>query len=108
LWPFWRSGSESVLFGEVLRTSRLLRSVACFYYGELRWDRGSVLWCEIGRSDQIRRVVAACVNVCCVLGRCFVRVFCCVLQVIVVMECIRRTVRVCGGVNDVVAVECGV
>ena len=44
----------------------------------------------IGRKGLIEEVY---------LGRCFVSVGCCVLQVEVDVECITGIVRVCGGVN---------
>jgi len=40
-----------------------------------------------------------------VLGRCFVRVGYCVLLFVVVMVCSTGIVRVCGGVNYIVAIE---
>ena len=39
------------------------------------------------------------------LGRCFVSVGYCVLQVVVVTEYIRGVTRACGGVNEDVAIE---
>ena len=52
----------------------------------------------------MRRVVAAFVEGH-DLGRCFVRVSYCVLLLAVDIECSRGIVRVCGGVNDGVAIE---
>jgi len=53
----------------------------------------------------MNRVVAAFVKEVRVLGRCFVRVGCCVSQVFVVIECGTGIVRVCGGVDEDVAIE---
>ena len=38
-------------------------------------------------------------------GRCSVRISCCVSQIAVFVKCIRGIVGVCGGVNEVVAIE---
>jgi len=40
-----------------------------------------------------------------VLGRCSVRVGCCVSQVAVIMACRKLIVRACGGINDDVAID---
>jgi len=40
-------------------------------------------------------------------GRCSVRVRCCVVLLVVETECSTRVVRVCGGVNDDVAIKYG-
>jgi len=40
-----------------------------------------------------------------VFARCSVRVSCCVSQIYVDMKCIKLTVRVFGGLNEVVAIE---
>ena len=53
----------------------------------------------------MRRLVAVFVEEVAFLGRCSVCVGYCVLQVVVDMEYSRGVVRVCGGVNDVVAIE---
>ena len=55
----------------------------------------------------MRRVAAAFVAEVAFLGRCFVRVGCCVSQVDVVMECSTVIVRAFGGVNNGVAIEYG-
>ena len=54
----------------------------------------------------MRRVVAVCVKEegrC--LGRCSVRVGCCISLLVVFTECIKGIVRVQGGVNEAVAIE---
>ena len=53
----------------------------------------------------MRRVVAAFVDGGAFLGRCFVRVGCCVSQVFVDFESISGIVRAFGGVNEDVAIE---
>ena len=53
----------------------------------------------------MERVVAVFVREVAFRGRCFALVGCCVLQVFVDIECSTGIVRVCGGVNDVVAIE---
>ena len=53
----------------------------------------------------MRCVVADFVGVVVVLGRCSVRIGCCVSLLTVDTECSRGNVKVCGGVNDGVAIE---
>jgi len=53
----------------------------------------------------MRRVVAVFVKEVVVSGRCSVRVGCCVSLLLVVMECSTGIVRVCGGLNEDVAIE---
>ena len=71
-----------------------------------RWECESVSCGEWGRSDRMRCVVAAFVKG----GSCFVGEMLCKRRLVRViafccMECITEIVRVCGGVNEVVAIE---
>ena len=68
-------------------------------------DREVVWWDEGGRSDRMRRVVAVFVEEVAFLGRCSVRVGCCVSLLEKDMKCSTGIVGVYGGVDDVVAIE---
>ena len=78
----------------------------CLCLGRVcRWDRESVSWGESARSDRMRCIVAVALREVAFLGRCFLRVCYCISLLVVDMKCSTGIVRVCGGVNEVVAIE---